>query len=336
MRFAQPAMFHFFWFWMALIVFLFWTIKNREAVCRRFAQAPLLKHLVKNFDAGKLAQKNILLILVFFFSILALSRPQWGFQWQEVKREAVDILVVIDTSRSMLTQDVKPNRLERTKLAVKDLLKKLKGDRIGLIAFAGEAFLVCPLTGDYSGFVLMLNDLSTETVPRGGTNISNALEVAMKGYEDTPSQYKAVIIVTDGDNLEGDPLVMAKKAKEKGIKVFTIGIGTREGELIQLQDNYGNKEFLKDNNGNFVKSRLNEELLQRIALLTDGVYVKASGAEFGLDLIYDQKLSKWKKREIESKMEKRYYERFGIPLAIAIILLVIETCLTTRKRKKLF
>ena len=139
--------------------------------------------------------------MVFVFSIVALARPQWGFEWHEIKREGLDILIVIDTSKSMLTQDVKPNGLERTKLAVKDLLRRLEGDRIGLIAFAGDAFLVCPFTVDYSGFLLSLNDLDVATVQRGGTNIGRAIDVALKGYGEIKNKYKAMVIITDGDNL---------------------------------------------------------------------------------------------------------------------------------------
>ena len=269
-----------------------------------------------------------------FFSITALTRPQWGYEWQEVKHQGLDIIVVIDTSKSMLTQDVRPNRLERTKLAVKDLLKKLTGDRIGLVAFAGDAFLVCPLTIDYNGFLLSLNDMDVYSIPRGGTNIGRALEEALAGFEHIPNKYKSIILITDGDNLEGDPLSAAAKAKEKNIKIYTIGIGTKEGELIGVPDEGGQWQFLKDAQGQFVKSRLNENLLQKIALETGGGYVKSSGAQFGLDLIYDQELSKLEKREIESKTQRKYYERFQIPLAVAIILLATETCLPARKNGK--
>jgi len=272
------------------------------------------------------------LLGAFIFSVLALIRPQWGFQWQEVKRQGIDILVVIDTSKSMLTQDVKPNRLERTKFAVQDLLKKLKGDRIGLIAFSGEAFSVCPLTVDYSGFQVSLNDLNIDSIPRGGTNLARAIQEAMKDYDETSSEHKAIVIITDGDNLEGDPIAAAKKAKDKGIKIYCVGIGSEEGELIQLTGS-GRNTFLKDSQGNYVKSRLNESLLKQIALITGGIYIKASGSQFGLDLIYERELSKIEKREIEAKMEKKYFERFQFPLALALLLLVVDTCLTTRKKQ---
>ena len=299
----------------------------------RFA-GNLVQEIAENFSPKRQVWKYVLLLSVVILSILALARPQWGFQWQELHREGLDIIVAIDTSRSMLTQDVKPNRLERTKLAVKDLLKKIDGDRIGLAAFAGEAFLVSPLTIDYNGFTLSLNDLNTESIPRGGTSISHAIEEAIKGYEKIPAQYKVVIIITDGENLEGDPLAAAQKAKEKGIKIYCVGIGTREGELIRIQNEHGDFQFLKDENGNFIKSRLNEAILKEIARITGGAYVRASGAEFGLDLIYEQQLSKIEKREFERKMEKRYYERFQIPLALALVLLITETLLSTRKKNE--
>jgi len=233
----------------------------------------------------------------------------------------------------MLTQDVKPNRLERTKFAVQDLLKKLDGDRIGLIAFSGQSFVICPLTVDYGGFQVSLKDLSVDTIPRGGTNVARAIQEAIKDYDKTTNEHKAIIIITDGEDLEGDPIAAAKEAKDKGIKVYCVGIGTPEGELIQIKNMDGTQVFLKDKAGNFVKSRLNENLLRQVALMTGGIYVRASGSKFGLDLIYDQELSKYKKRDIEAKMEKKYFERFQFSLGLAVLLLVIETCLTRRKKQ---
>jgi len=233
----------------------------------------------------------------------------------------------------MLTEDVKPNRLERSKLAVKDLVKKLQGDRVGLVAFAGSAFLVCPLTVDYSGFLLALDDLNTQTIPSGGTAIASVIQESIKSYDKIPSKYKAIVIITDGENLQGDPIVVAKEAKKNGIKISCIGIGTREGELIRIVNEGGQQEFLKDKEGHFVKSRLNEKLLQEIALTTDGMYIRASGAQFGLDTIYEKRLSKMEKREFKSQMDKRYHERFQIPLALAFVLLIAETCIDNRKRK---
>ena len=334
MHFAQLNMLVWLWVAMSLGVFLFWANRNHRKAVSRFTQEHLVKDIAFCLEPKKALTKNILLIIIVLLSVLALIRPQWGFQWQEVKRQGIDIIVVVDTSKSMLTQDVKPNRLERTKFAIQDLLQKLKGDRIGLIAFSGESFLICPLTVDYGGFQISLKDLGVDTVPRGGTNVARAIEAAIKDYDKTSSEHKAVIIITDGDDLEGDPIVAAKKAKEKGIKIYCVGIGSTEGELIQIRNERGELVFLKDNNGNFVKSRLNEGLLKQIALITGGIYVKASGSKFGLDLIYERELSKLEKREIEAKMEKKYFERFQFPLGLAALLLVIETCLTRRKKKQ--
>ncbi len=334
MQFALSLRLYALWVVILVVIFIFWAQKRQTKLLQRFARPTLIEELTKNFDRKRKIYKDIFLVLVFILNILALARPQWGFEWEEVKRSGLDILLAIDTSRSMLTEDVKPNRLNRTKLAVKDLLKKLQGDRIGLVAFAGKAFLVCPLTVDYLGFLLSLEDLDSKTIPQGGTNIAEAIEEALKEYDQTPSKYKAVIIVTDGENLEGEPVVLAKKAKDKGIKIYCVGIGTKEGELIRVQNDLGEYEFLKDSDGNFVKSRLNEKLLQEIALLTGGTYIRASGANFGLDLIYDQELSKFERREMESKRYKRFHERFQIPLAWALIFLVLETVTPLGKKSQ--
>jgi Ca-activated chloride channel homolog len=331
MQFAQTYMFNLFLLAVAFAAMLFWLARYRSKRMKRFLEEQLQSEVAASFSRKMYIRKNILLVLVIVFSILALARPQWGFEWQQVKRKGLDILLVIDTSKSMLTEDVKPNRLERTKLAVKDLLKKLKGDRVGLIAFSGSAFLICPLTADYSGFLLSLDSLKADTIPRGGTNLGAAIEEGLKGYQDVPSQYKALVLLTDGENWEDDPSHWAKAAAEKKVRIYTIGIGTKEGELIRVPNENGEMAFLKDADGNFVKSRLNEQLLKEIAAVTGGAYVRASGAEFGLGYLYDNELSKLEKREIESQIEKKYFDRFQIPLALAFIFLLMETLLAARK-----
>lgn len=332
MQFDQPHILNYLWGIIALVIFLRWAAIYRAKIVEKFVEKKLLKHVMSTVHRRNHVYKYVLIVWVFVFGIIAMARPQWGFEWQEVKRKAIDIIVVIDTSKSMLTQDVKPNRLERTKLAVKDLIKKLKGDRIGLIAFSGDAFLLCPLTSDYNGFLLSLNDLGIDSVPRGGTNLEQAIRVGLESFEETNSQYKTLIVVTDGDNLEGDPTSLAKKARDEGVKIYTIGIGTREGELIQTSQGRQAPVFLKDSEGNFIKSRLNEPLLKQISIITDGAYVKASGAEFGLDLIYERDLSKLEKRSIDTKMQKKFYDRYQWPLALATIFLVVETCLPIRRK----
>ena len=334
MRFAETHSFYLFWLVCALILFYIWVFRKKKKAMERFASKNLFTELTKSLDFGKQSLKAFLLIGAISFIALSLSRPQWGFHWERVRRTGLDILIAIDTSKSMLAEDVKPNRLERSKLAVEDLLGKLKGDRIGLIAFAGKAFLQCPLTVDYSGFLLSLNDLSVNTIPMGGTSISSAIYEAIKSYKGGVKKYKVLILITDGEDHKGDPIKAAEKAKKEGIKIFCVGIGTPEGELIPITDKQGNRVFLKDRNGNVVKSRLNESILQKIALVTGGDYIRATGAEFGLDLIYEKKIEKMKKREIKSRMIKRYEERFQIPLALALILLLLESSINEKRRIK--
>ncbi|MFH1593315.1 MAG: VWA domain-containing protein [Candidatus Omnitrophota bacterium] len=332
MRFAASYYAHYFWIVFILILFFVWAERNRRRIMQRFAEPDLLKELSSSVDFRRKTIRLVVVVFALGFSILSLMRPQWGFKWQEVKRSGLDILIAIDTSKSMLASDVRPNRLERSKLAVKDLVKRLQGDRVGLIAFSGTAFLQCPLTVDYSGFLLALNDLSVETIPHGGTSIYRAIEVAMKSYEGGHNKYKVLVIITDGEDHEGNVEALAERARRAGIKIFCIGIGTKDGELIQVVDAGGKRMFLKDREGNVVKSRLSEEILQKIAITTGGAYVQSGGAEFGLELIYEEKLARMEKREIKAEMYKLYFERFQIPLAVAFMLLLVGPFITDRKR----
>ena len=334
MRFSNLQFAYLFWLIPVMIGFYFWVFRSKRRTLERFADAHLLPNLTTTVSTAGQKAKALLTILVVCFIAAALIGPRWGFRWQETKRQGIDILVAIDTSKSMLTQDVKPNRLERAKLAVKDLLGLLTGDRIGLIGFAGTAFVQCPLTLDYGAFALTLNRVDTTTIPRGGTNLASAILTAMEAFGTKGRKHKALIIITDGESHEGNPEEIAKRAAQTGIRVFCIGIGTREGELITLTDESGKRTFLKDRDGQVVKSRLDEVILQKIALVTGGSYVRTSGAEFGLDLIYNEKIAQMEKKELESKLQKRYEERFQIPLLIALFLIVVEAFISDRKREQ--
>ncbi len=333
MKFGNLNALYLLWLVVGLVLFYLWVFKKRKKAMEAFAQSELLNQLTLSLDRRKQVIKAVLIVIAVFLCVFSLLQPRWGFSWQEVKRKGLDILIAIDTSKSMLATDVKPNRLGRSKLAVKDLIKKIKGDRIGLIAFSGDAFLQCPLTVDYNGFLLSLESLDTDTIPKPGTAITAAIGEAIKSYEGVSKEYKVLVIITDGEDHEGELTKITERAKKEGIKIFCIGIGTREGELIPVVNDKGRKTFLKDKDGNFVKSRLNERLLQKIALATQGSYVRATGAEFGLDLIYEQKLSRMQKRDIEGRMAKKYKERFQIPLALAFLLLLIEPFLIPVRKK---
>ncbi len=331
MKFGNFQALHYLWLLAVLILFYVWSFNKRDRAMERFAHHDLLKELTPSLDRRKQRLKAVLILLSASVIVLSLMRPQWGFEWKEVKRSGLDILIAIDTSRSMLAEDVKPNRLERSKLAVKDLIKKLRGDRIGLIAFAGDAFLQCPLTVDYSGFMLSLDDLDIATIPKGGTSLSSAMKVALDSYEGGKKKYKVLVIITDGEDHEGNVDEWTEKAGVQGIKIFTLGIGSRDGELIPVPDERSGRMFLKDRSGNVVKSRLDESSLHQIALATGGSYVKATATEFGLDLIYDEKLSKMEKRDFENKMIRKFEDRFQYPLALALLLLCLEPFIRERK-----
>lgn len=317
-----------------ILIFLFylWVLKRRKTLMERFAEKNMIEGIAPTFSPARKIWKISLVGCAFLFCIYALARPQWGYEWQEVKRTGLDILIGIDVSKSMLARDMKPSRLERAKYAVKDLVRKLNGDRVGLIAFAGTAFLQCPLTIDYNGFMLALDDLSTETIPRPGTSISGAIKEAISVFKGADKKFKILILITDGEELEGDALSAASAAAQEGIKIYCVGVGTTEGDLIPAVDERGERAYLADRAGQAVKTRLNEDLLKRIAVSTGGSYVHATPSDFGLLLLYDKSISKLEKREMEATMKKHYQERYQIFLGFAIALLMIEALFSERKR----
>lgn len=332
MRFAQPHFFHGLWLVGLLVVFFVVSYRNKKTALLKFAKQQTLSAISETHDAKRAIVKFIMLCVVFVLSIAALAQPQWGFKWQKIKRHGLDLLIAIDTSKSMLATDVLPNRLDRSKLAVKDLLKKLKGDRIGLIAFSGSAFLQCPLTVDYGGFLLSLEDLNLYTIVRGGTSLASAIEEAIKVFKETSDKYRVLVIITDGEDHEGRVVEAAQRARKANIKIYCIGIGTKDGELIQVIGENGKKAFLKDRDGTVVKSRLDETLLQKIAFTTGGTYVHSGGAEFGLEYIYEEKLSQLERREIKETMSKLYTDRYQLPLALALMCLMLEPFISNRKK----
>lgn len=332
MRFGNLQAVHLVWAAAVTAVFYILAFRASKRSLNRFAEAGLLNELTIGLSLSRQYFKAALISAAVILCVTALMRPQWGFHLEEVKRRVSDILIAIDTSKSMLATDVKPNRLQRSKFAVNDLIKKLRGDRVGLIGFAGKAFLFSPLTVDYNGFMLALNDLNVNSIPVGGTDIASAIDEAISIYKDNPSKDKSLILITDGEDLAGNALAAAERAKADGMKIYTVGIGTPEGELIQVADEKGSSQFLKDSEGNMIKSRLDEGTLEKIALTTGGSYVRAGSAELGLGLIYDEKLSHADKQEMDEKMERRYNERFQYPLALALIFIMIEALLPERKR----
>ena len=334
MRFASPGLAVFLWIIPLLAGFFSVALSRRRRVMKSFAEEPLLKEISGSQGEGRIKLRNVLIVVAFSLMLIGLIRPQWGFRWQEVKKMGLDIVVALDVSNSMLAEDIKPNRIDRSKMAIKDLVRKLKGDRIALIAFSGTAFLQCPLTLDYNGFLLALDDVDALTIPVGGTSISNAIWKAIETFKDTSGDEKVLIIVSDGEDHEGGIDGVIAQARAKGLKIFTLGIGSQEGELTPIPGERGRRGFLKDSEGKVVRSRLNESMMQKIALETGGMYVRATGAQFGLDLMYQEELSKMQKQEFKAEMEKRYTERFQIPLGVAFLLLALEPFISNKKKAK--
>lgn len=311
----------------AAAAFFWWAFRERERALATFVDAALLPTVVPDLDRRRRRVRAGLLTAALGAFALALAGPMWGFHWEEVHREGIDLVVALDTSKSMLATDVAPNRLARAKLAVQDLLAELAGDRIGLVAFAGSAFVQCPLTLDRNAFQESLAAIEVGLIPRGGTNLTEALETGLSAFEGTQGRHQAFVLITDGEDHEGTLDEAIKRAAERGVKIFTVGIGTAEGELIPGEGG----GFLKDRKGQVIKSRLGEETLKKIAIDTGGVYLHAAGADLGLARLYEDHIATMEKRELASSLERRYEHRYQIPLLIGLVLLVAEAFVGDRR-----
>jgi Ca-activated chloride channel homolog len=312
---------------LAVAVVVLTLLRRRAALLGVFADAPLVPRLAPDVDERRARRRTALRVAALVLLVVALAGPKWGFHWQEVHREGIDLIVALDTSRSMLATDVKPNRLERAKFAIMDLLPLLQGDRIGLVAFAGTAFLECPLTLDYGAFESSLRAVNVGIIPRGGTAIARAIDTSLEAFDARQGKYEAIILITDGEDHEGDVKEAAQRAAEQGVKIFTVGIGTAEGDLLPL----GVDGFVKDHSGQVVKSRLNEDGLKDVALTSGGAYIQGLGPSLGLDQVFKDHIATMERREVASTLERRDEERFQVPLALALLLLVVEACLPLRR-----
>jgi len=325
------------YFYALLLVLLFviiYLVYNRwkRHAKKRFGDEHVISGLMPNESEFKPLIKFILILIAFIFLVFGLIDPQIGSKLEKVKREGIDLMLALDVSNSMLAEDIKPNRLERAKMAISTLIDRLQGDRIGIVIFAGNAYKQLPLTTDYSAAKLFLSAVDTKIVPTQGTAIGEAIDMATKSF-DNQEHNKAIIVITDGENHEDDAVSAAKKAAEKGIKVFTIGMGLPEGAPIPLYNNYGSQTgFKKDSKGQTVITKLDEDMLRQIAAAGNGAYARANNASTGLNKIFDD-LSQIQKKEIETKQFTDYEHRFQIYLALALIFLVLELLISTRKSR---
>lgn len=324
--------------WLALALlpltawFLWWTWRKRQEVIRQFVQNRYLTEISVGATAGIQKLRRVLLLVAVAFLLLALAKPQWGFAWEQASQRSRDIIIAIDTSRSMLAADTAPNRLTRAKLAALDLQKLAKYDRLGLIAFAGTAFLQCPLTLDDEAFRQSVQILDPSVIPQGGTAIGEAIEAARKAFEeDEVENHKILVLMTDGEDHEEKALEVAKAAAQDGMRIFTIGVGSPAGELLQVRDESGKMVYVKDESGNVVKSRLNEGLLQQLATAGSGFYLPLQGGN-PMEVLYQKGLAPLPTSDRSTKLMRKAKEQYFWPLSIGILLLMIEILLPDRKR----
>lgn len=325
MRFGNTYVFWILlWAMPVLGIFYVWSALKSDGLMKKFAQKDLVSKIAPLYSRRIRNWRILLDLAAVLFLATALARPQWGYRWVEEELVGLDIVFALDTSRSMLARDMSPDRLSFAKTEIRDFMRKLDGDRFGLIAFAGEAFLQCPLTTDHRAFLLSLEAANENSIPVGGTAIPEAINEAIKTYEGAVAHNRILILITDGENTAGSMEEATKKAKEAGIMISAIGIGSSKGSKIPLLNEAGEIEYVKDSSGEKVISRLEEDALRKMTDDTGGIYVRASQTRFGLDAIYDEKLKNLEQSKTEDRKKKVYTERFQYFLTIAFLLLLTE------------
>ena len=303
-------------------------LRIRRNRIRKFGDEKLVSQMMPSYSKSKVWVRLVLFSIGFFFFVIGLSRPQIGARLKEQEIKGAEIIIAIDVSNSMLAEDYSPNRLERAKLAVSRLVDKLRDDRIGLVIFAGTSFVQLPVTTDYVSAKMFLNSIDTGSIPIQGTALGDAVTTCIRSFSAQSDKSRAIILITDGENHEDDPVAAAKQAAEMGIKVFTIGVGSPEGKPIPM-----NGELLKDKDGEIVVSRLDEAVLQEIAAEGNGAYVRAGNSEFGLNPIIDD-IRKLEDEKYSSVVFEEYDEQFMYFLAIALVFFVLEMLVGDRRSKR--
>jgi Ca-activated chloride channel family protein len=319
---------------VVLIPAYVWCFWRKTVALRLLASHEMLRKINSGVSLQKQVLKAALLVLAFIGIVLALTEPKWNPQPQQIRRQGRDVAILLDTSRSMLSDDIKPNRLERSVLAIRDLLEVLRGDRIAIVTFAGNANVKCPLTQDYAFVRMALADISPESSSRGGTMIGDAIRKAAEEVFDKQSrQYKDLILITDGEDHDSFPVEAAKKAAEEGIRIIAIGLGDdATGSRIPITSPTGEKTFLKYK-GQEVWSKLDSDTLRQVAYATNGGYLSVTpGTMMDLGQIYESQIASAEKRELESTTMMKYDEKFQIFVALAIGLLIGEVLIGERKR----
>jgi Ca-activated chloride channel homolog len=332
-RFANPDYLYLLLLLPVIIVLFIINVIRKKKALKRFGDSNLVNGLVPERSATRPPVKFILQLLAVLMGILMLARPQFGSKIADVKKQGVEVIIALDVSNSMLAEDIQPDRLTRAKQAISRLVDNLDNDKIGLIVFAGDAYTQIPVTTDYVSAKMFLSAINPSIVPKQGTAIGAAIDLGMKSFSPGEGKSKAMIIITDGENHEDDPVKEAEEAAKAGIIIHTLGIGSTEGVPIPFTNN-GRKDYLKDENGTTVISKLDEEILKKIALSTNGNYVRASNSNIGLDEIFND-IKKMKKQDLESTIYTEYNDQFQIFAALALLLLVGDFVIMDRKNRRL-
>lgn len=315
-----------------ILLFIVNEIRKRRAL-KRFGNPVLVGTLVPEMSKSRPLIKFIIQTFAITAGVIMLARPQFGSKLEDVKKQGVEVIIALDVSNSMLAEDIQPNRLTRAKQAISRLVDNLDNDKIGLIVFAGDAYTQIPVTTDYISAKMFLSAISPDMVPKQGTAIGAAINLGVKSFTPGEEKSKAMIIITDGENHEDNPVSNAEEASKAGIVIHTIGIGSSEGVPVPVMVN-GRKDFLKDVDGNTVITKLDEEILKKIALSANGSYVRASNSNIGLDEIFSE-IKKMKKQELESTMYTEYNDQFQIFAALIIFLLIADFIIMERKNRRL-
>ncbi|OFX89184.1 MAG: hypothetical protein A2W99_01685 [Bacteroidetes bacterium GWF2_33_16] len=315
-----------------LVLLYILSVLYKKRSLQKFGDLELIGQLMPFVSKNRPLLKFVFITISFTSAILALADPQFGSKLEIVKKKGAEIIIALDVSNSMLAEDLQPNRLERAKQAISKLIEKLENDRFGLIIFAGDSYIQVPLTTDYAAAKMFLSSVNTGNVSKQGTAIGSAIDLAMNSFTPETEMDKALIIITDGENHEDDAIAAAELAKEKGITVHTIGMGSPEGAPIPLQKGYGQTIFLKDRDDKVVISKLDQAALQQIASVTEGIFIRANNNEVGLNKLLEQ-INKMQKQEIETKIFTEFEHRFQYLLGISIFFLLLELLISDRKSK---
>lgn len=331
MKFINLYILNALWGLILVFVIMAYGISKRKKILTAFADMNMFSAIVPGFSPKRRWIKAILMVLALGCAVVALSGPQMGYKWEKTTQKGVDIMIALDCSKSMLAKDISPNRLERAKREIIDLLRMMRSDRAGLVAFAGNAFLQCPLTLDHEAFNIFLDSLEPGFLPVGGTNLDAAIQTSFDGFEKESDTQKAIIIITDGESTTGLAEQTAQKMAQLGIKIFTIGVGDLQGAPIPDEDG----GFKKDQSGDIVLSRVDEKGLEKIASITGGVYVRSVAGDMDLDLIYmDKILGGMEKKEFLSGKKKVWENRYQWFLFPCVFLLLIELMVPSNKQKR--